>query len=69
MLFIELVLTICIADRPSICRDEHLHFENRGSLMACMAQAPPQIARWSEEHPNLRVVRWRCEYPPKATEI
>ncbi|WP_454855371.1 hypothetical protein [Rhizobium binxianense] len=69
MLLIELVLTICVLDRPSSCREEHLQFEDRGNLVTCMLQAPPQIAKWSEEHPNLRVVKWRCEYPPKNRNI
>lgn len=69
MLFIELILTICLADKPSDCREEHLRFEDRGNLVGCMMQAPPQIAKWSEEHPNLRVVRWRCAYPSKRVNI
>ena len=69
MLLIELVLTICVLDRPSSCREEHLQFEDRGNLVTCMLQAPPQIAKWSEEHQNLRVVKWRCEYPPKNRNI
>ncbi|MCC2611945.1 hypothetical protein LKS17_19095 [Rhizobium petrolearium] len=69
MPFIELILTICLADKPLSCREEHLHFEDRGSLTTCMLQAPPQIAKWSTEHPRLRVVRWRCEYPTKSRDI
>lgn len=69
MVLIELVLTICVSDKPSSCREEHLQFEDRGGLVACMMQAPPQIAKWSEEHPNLHVVKWRCAYPPKDIDI
>ncbi|MGO4439225.1 hypothetical protein AB4048_15980 [Rhizobium sp. RAF56] len=65
MPLIELVLTICLANAPSSCREEYLQFEDTGNLIACMFQAPPEIAKWSEQHPNLRVVRWRCEYPTK----
>jgi hypothetical protein len=69
MLLIELVLTICVLDKPSSCREEHLQFEDAGSTVTCMMQAPPQIAKWSAEHPNLRVVKWRCEYPSKNKDI
>ena len=69
MPLIELILTICLADNPSSCREERLQFEDNGSLMTCMLQAPPQIAKWSTEHPNLRVVKWRCEYPPKDKKV
>ncbi|MCL6707916.1 hypothetical protein M8R20_12980 [Pseudomonas sp. R2.Fl] len=68
-MFIELVLTICLADRPASCREEHLNFEDGGGPVTCMLQAPPQIAKWSAEHPKQRVVKWRCEYSSKEREI
>ncbi|SMF11362.1 hypothetical protein SAMN02982989_5258 [Xaviernesmea oryzae] len=69
MPLIELVLTICLADQPASCREEHLRFEDRGGPVTCMLQAPPQIAKWSAEHPRLRVVKWRCEYPTRGKDI
>ena len=30
------------------------------SALRCMMHAPPHVAKWSEEHPAWRVVRWRC---------
>lgn len=69
MIFIQLVLTVCLADKPSSCREEHLSFEDMGGPVTCMIQAPPQIARWSAEHPQMRVTRWRCEYSGKGREI
>ncbi len=60
---IDLVLTICLVSNPSSCREERLHFENKGGLHTCMFLAPTEIAKWSEGHPRLRVVRWRCDYP------
>ena len=69
MSFIELVLTICLADKPASCREENLHFEDMGGPVTCMLQAPPRIARWSAEHPKLRVVKWRCEYASEGRDI
>lgn len=60
---IDLVLTICLVSNPSDCREERLHFENRGGLTNCMSVAPPEIAKWTEQHPKLRVTRWTCAYP------
>jgi hypothetical protein len=60
---IDLVLTICLISNPSNCREERLHFENRGNLKSCMYTAQAEIAKWAEEHPNLRVMRWKCAYP------
>lgn len=58
-----LILTVCLAVDPSNCRSEQLTFESRGDLMACMFLAPPEIAIWSEQHPALNVVRWKCAAP------
>ncbi|WP_378943158.1 hypothetical protein [Mesorhizobium sp. ANAO-SY3R2] len=66
MNLIDLILTVCLAANPAECRTEHLYFENRGSLVQCMTLAPPEIARWSVEHPALKVVRWKCAFPDKA---
>lgn len=62
---IDLVLTICLLSNPTSCREERLHFENRGGLNNCMSLAPTEIAKWSGEHPKLKIVRWKCDYPPK----
>jgi len=69
MELIDLVLTVCLMADPGKCRIEHLHFESRGSLTQCMFLAQPEIAKWSQEHPALRVVRWKCEYPKREWEI
>ena len=66
---VDLVLTICLISNPTNCREERLHFENRGSLNNCMFLAPTEIAKWSGEHPKLKVVRWKCDYPSKDLEL
>jgi hypothetical protein len=60
---VDLVLTVCLVTNPGHCRVEHLYFENRGSLLQCMFLAPSEIAKWSGEHPALKVVRWKCAFP------
>jgi hypothetical protein len=69
MNFVDLILTVCLVANPGECRDEHLQFENRGSLVQCIVLAPSEIARWSEDHPKLRVVRWKCAYPDKERAL
>jgi hypothetical protein len=66
---VDLVLTVCLTANPGNCRDEHLYFERRGSLLQCMSTAPSEIAKWSLEHPALKVVRWTCAYPGKEQTI
>lgn len=69
MLMIDLVLTVCLASNPNECRDEHLYFESRGSLIQCMVLAPAEIAKWSMNHPKHRVTRWKCAFPDKGRTI
>jgi hypothetical protein len=60
---VELLFTVCSIIHPADCRDEHLQFIDQGSLAQCMNQAQPYLAQWSNEHANLRIVKWRCTYP------
>ncbi|MER9793514.1 hypothetical protein [Mesorhizobium sp. M0213] len=66
---VDLILTVCLSTNPGNCRDEHLYFESRGSLFQCMFLAPAEIAKWSQEHPRLKVVRWKCAFPSKERAI
>ncbi|NRP69538.1 hypothetical protein ILFOPFJJ_00410 [Ensifer psoraleae] len=63
MNLVDLVLTVCMLANPTDCRTEHLYFESRGSLVQCMMLAPSEIAKWSESHPRLKIVRWKCVFP------
>ncbi|TPK60713.1 MULTISPECIES: hypothetical protein [unclassified Mesorhizobium] len=66
---VDLILTVCLSTNPGNCRDEHLYFESRGSLLQCMFLAPSEIAKWSQEHPTLKVMRWKCAFPSKERSI
>lgn len=66
---VDLILTVCLSANPGNCRDEHLYFESRGSLFQCMFLAPAEIAKWSQEHPSLKIVRWKCAVPSKERAI
>ncbi|MCZ4091280.1 hypothetical protein [Sinorhizobium psoraleae] len=68
MNLVDLVLTVCMLANPTDCRTEHLYFESRGSLVQCMMLAPSEIAKWSESHPRLKIVRWKCVFPDKDQE-
>ncbi|MER9890822.1 hypothetical protein NKJ40_01785 [Mesorhizobium sp. M0119] len=66
---VDLILTVCLSANPGNCRDEHVYFESSGSLFQCMFLAPAEIAKWSQEHPRLKVVRWKCAFPSKERAI
>ncbi|MDK1389140.1 hypothetical protein QN224_27430 [Sinorhizobium sp. 8-89] len=68
MNLVDLVLTVCMLANPTDCRTEHLYFESRGSLVQCMMLAPSEIAKWSESHPRLKIVRWKCVFPDRDQE-
>jgi hypothetical protein len=57
---IAIVLTTCLVTDPSVCRDQTIPLTSEISAVRCMMTAPPHVARWSVEHPQWRVVRWRC---------
>ena len=40
MEMVDLILTVCLTANPDNCREEHLYFESRGSLVQCMMLAP-----------------------------
>lgn len=69
MNMVDLVLTVCLIANPSSCRSEHLFFESRGSLFQCMILAPPEIAKWSKDHPAVKIIRWKCAFPDKGRKI
>jgi len=61
---ILLILTVCALNAPNQCNERRLEFVDNGeSLRQCAMQAPPTIAQWCEQHPGVRVARWRCAYP------
>ncbi|MGB3900472.1 MAG: hypothetical protein WA973_18195 [Mesorhizobium sp.] len=69
MNMVDLILTVCLVANPGACRDEHLYFESNGQLMNCMFLAPSEIAKWSQQHPKLKVKRWRCAFPGRQQDI
>lgn len=58
---VTLVLTVCLISAPEKCREETVQLREAGSLTQCMSQSIMYIAEWSEQHPALRVKKWRCK--------
>jgi hypothetical protein len=65
-MLVALVLTVCSLTNPELCKREELIFEGDGNLAHCMAEAPPYIAIWTEQHPKWKVSRWKCDRPGTA---
>ncbi len=67
--FVELILTVCTLAQPVSCDDRRVMFSSDTvSLGQCIVQAQPFIAKWSGEHPSVRVSRWRCTLPGASGE-
>ncbi len=61
---IRLIVTVCSLAHPHACSDRALLFDMHAmSLRACTMEAQPYLARWAGEHPDLRIVRYHCEWP------
>ncbi len=60
MIAIALILSTCLVRDPAVCRDHKIVLAPEVTAFQCMKSAMPQVARWSEEHPQWRIVRWQC---------
>ena len=63
----ELLLIVCLQVSPDRCEERSIGLYPEMTAMACLMQAQPQIAVWSETHPGLRVARFTCR--DRATRI
>lgn len=52
----------CLLTQPTVCHDQQMQFESNQALtpQQCMMNAMPELAKWSEEHPKFRIVRFSC---------
>ncbi len=65
----NLILTACLTIPSYACRDSAVTIYDEMSEMQCAVTAQARIASWSEEHPNWRVVRWRCQRQGLAQKV
>jgi hypothetical protein len=64
---ITLVLIVCLAGAPEVCREERPPLEAPGT-MACIVEGQRVAAQWLEEHPKWRMRAWRCEIGPRRQD-
>jgi hypothetical protein len=58
---IELVIAVCMIDKPSHCKDVTLNFEGESiSAAQCMSNGQIEMAKWIGEHPNWVITKWHC---------
>ena len=57
---IAMILSACLIGEPDVCRDHRVPLAPDISVLQCMKNGSAFLARWNEEHPRWRVVRWQC---------
>jgi hypothetical protein len=60
---IELVFTACLVAAPDACEERSLTFLAQSGPVACLVQAPPELAAWVGQHPGYTIAAWRCQDP------
>ncbi|MBE0454427.1 MAG: hypothetical protein IBX58_12185 [Roseovarius sp.] len=56
---VELLFLTCLIATPTDCQERRLVLGHM-TPARCIAAAQPELARWSELHPQLRITRWHC---------
>lgn len=59
-----LILTVCSLASPDRCDEARLPFTDV-TLMTCMTQGQIAAAEYIDQHPGLRLTRWRCALPER----
>jgi hypothetical protein len=54
-----LIIVVCLAADPSICREERPPVD-MGEGLSCIMQGQQIAARWLDEHPKWTLRGWRC---------
>jgi hypothetical protein len=68
MNLVDLIILVCSLASPTSCHEQHLLIESHGSLRACAMEAQPYLAQWINEHPGVRIARYRCDWPQHEGE-
>jgi hypothetical protein len=56
---IAIILTVCLAAAPEICRDEQPPIAVISEIQ-CVMQGQQIAAEWIGDHPKYELRRWRC---------
>ena len=64
VLMTSLILLVCLAASPAVCREEYPPVEV-DSGVACLVEGQMIAAEWLEEHPKWTLKGWRCKFGPR----
>jgi hypothetical protein len=57
---LTIVISACLAQAPATCKDYRIPLEDGETATSCMMHAPPHLAKWADEHPNLIIAKFVC---------
>ena len=63
----QLILTACLTVSSFACRESSVSIYEEMNEFQCAMSALPRVASWTQEHPQWRVIRWRCKYENVAS--
>ena len=66
---LELVLTVCAVAQPATRRDQRVLIDSDTTPWECAMSAPPFIAKWGSEHPDLQIQCWTFNILKKEKDI
>lgn len=62
---IEIILSVCLIQQPDRCRDVTLTMmANSSSLYQCMTYGQIKASKWSNEHPEWVLKKYKCTSRP-----
>jgi hypothetical protein len=56
-----LIIVVCLADAPDICREEQPSVDMDNSV-SCMMHGQHVAAQWLADHPGWILRGWRCRF-------
>jgi hypothetical protein len=56
---VSLILVVCLAAAPDVCREERPPIEPVSGL-SCVMEGQQFASQWLEEHPKWALKGWRC---------
>lgn len=58
---VALILVVCLAATPDVCREEQPPVEV-ANAMSCAVQGQVIAQEWLDEHPKWTLRGWRCRF-------
>lgn len=65
---LAIIVSACLANDPSSCKDYRIPLDADIDATRCMMYAAPHIAKWAEDHPGLVISKYQCR-PANVNDI